>query len=181
MGRAPSKRRHPRTRRVHKLFLISHVSLDSSESRKRGSPGGGQPAAADADLPQSGVIAPKVQSPDRTEAYQGLQERSAGSRRTPEGPGHPLWTLLVSNSSDTAQSHIFDTNPICPENSARRCGRRGQGSPGLTWLPWSVVAACSWKSTETVHEMGTARGIVAFQHSQKYILSMPGLEKGTHH
>lgn len=141
-----------------------------------------QPAAADAGLPQSGVIAPKVQTAPR--AYQGFQEGSAGSRCTPEAPGHPLWTpcfQLVGHQHNP----IFSTQiPSCPENSARRCGRRGQGSPGLAC--WCAVecgrgqADCSWKSTQYRNNSRDGYGqpevLLRFSTARNAFFQCPGMK-----
>jgi len=68
MGMHPMNGGAPGPRHVQILFLISHVCLDASGSKKRGSPSGGSAAARDADLPPSGVMAPK-------RAIEGLKPR----------------------------------------------------------------------------------------------------------
>lgn len=147
-----------------------------------------QPAAADADLPQSGVIAPKVQTAPR--AHQGFQEGSAGSRCTPEVPGHPLWTpcfQLVGHQHNP----IFSTQipslsrEFCPTvwtQGARIAGTDLLVCRGVWSRPSRLFMEVYTVQKQFTRWIRAARGIVAFQHSQKCILSMPGHENlGTHH
>lgn len=152
----------PGPRRVHILFLISHVSPDASGSRKRGSPGGGQPAAS------SSRCRPAAKWCDCTKRSRPHRGRTKASRRdrrgldAPQRPRDTLFGLLVSNSSDTStipyfrhKSHLVQR--ILPD------GVDAGGKDRRDWLvgvPWSVVAAKqtvhgSLHSTETIHEMDT--------------------------